>query len=219
MNTRDAEQSTRPTPHFCPGCRKAARNAHSAELCEHCGDRLVEQGYCPVCEDHWTLAVGTSCPKHDIELESFDVETIESRPIEAFTKWVEIARYSDALVCQPPRIRLEAEGIPTMIDGERMGGKLMYHVAIGGVGLRVPEEFAAEARIILSQTWSATAAALGVDDWDEDDEAPDDAPEDGASHDPLFTLSLGPLVALAVLFAGAIVFAAVAALLKLSGSN
>lgn len=218
MNTRDANPSTRQPPRFCPGCRKAVREADSSSLCEHCGDRLVEQGYCPVCEEFWTLAAGTPCPKHEIELESLGAEVPEGDPVDSYSKWVEVARYSDTLACQPPRIRLEAEGIPTMIDGERMGGTSMYHVAIGGVGLRVPEKFAAEARIILSQTWSATAAALDIDEWDEDGEDLGPA-EHGAGHDSLFILSLGPLAALGILLIGAILFAAAATLLKMLGSN
>lgn len=218
MNTRDANPTTRPTPRFCSGCRKAVRDADPSSLCEHCGDRLVEQGYCPVCEGFWTLAPGAPCPKHEIELESPEAEPTENEPVDPFIKWVEVARFSDSLACQPPRIRLEAEGIPTMIDGERMGGTSMYHVAIGGVGLRVPEKFVAEARIILSQTWSATAAALDIDDWDEDDD--DLGPtEPGAGHDSLFILSLGPLAALGILLMGAILFAATATFLKMLGSN
>ena len=52
------------------------------------------------------------------------------------------------------RIRLEAEGIPTFVEGERMGAPAMYRVATGGVKLQVPAEFAADARVILSQDWS-----------------------------------------------------------------
>lgn len=218
MNTRDANQPTRRIPYFCPGCGKAVRAAAASSLCEHCGDRLVERGFCPVCEDFWTLAPETPCPKHDIKLTSLEAEAeiAEDDPASSFTDWVEVARFSDSLACQPPRIRLEAEGIPTMIDGERMGGTSMYHIAIGGVGLRVPEEFAGEARVILSQTWSATAAALGVDEWDEDDEDLDSR-ERGAGHDKLFVLSLGPLAALGIVFLGAILIAAAAAFLKMLG--
>ena len=97
------------------------------------------------------------------------------RLAEASSAWVEVGRFADTLACQPARIRLENEGIPTMIDGERMGERSMYPVATGGVRLRVPENLAADARIILSQTWSATSAALDIeDDWSEldDDEPP-----------------------------------------------
>jgi len=219
MNTRDANPSTRRTPVFCPGCRKAVRDAAPSGLCGRCGDRLVAQGYCPVCEDFWTLAPGSLCPKHEIALESSEPEAPEGDPADSSTSWVEVARYSDTLACQPPRIRLEAEGIPTMIDGERMGGKLMYHVATGGVRLRVPEKFAAEARIILSQTWSATAAALDIDDWDDGDEEGAELSESHEGSDPLFVQSLGPLMALGLVLVGAILFAAAVVLLKWLGSN
>ncbi len=39
----------------------------------------------------------------------------------------------------------------------------MYHVATGGVRLRVPDSLAPDARIILSQTWSALAAELDLE--------------------------------------------------------
>ncbi len=53
-----------------------------------------------------------------------------------------------------------------------MGSRSMYHVATGGVRLKVPDTMAHEARIILSQTWSVTAAQLGIDD-DYDNEVGD----------------------------------------------
>jgi len=217
MGPRDLEPLTRQTPWFCPGCRKSVGRAPVSGLCAHCGDRLVEQGYCPVCEDFWAIAVGSPCPKHEIELEPLEPEAAEGDPAELFTSWVEVARYSDTLACQPPRIRLEAEGIPTIIDGERMGGKSMYHVATGGVRLRVPEKLAAEARIILSQTWSATAAALDIDDWDDLDE--EDSEPSASETDPLFVQTFGPLAVLGIVTVGTIFFAAIAVLLKWLGSN
>ena len=49
----------------------------------------------------------------------------------------------------------------------------MYHVATGGVLLKVPDTMAHDARIILSQTWSVTAAQLGIEDDDDDEEVGD----------------------------------------------
>jgi hypothetical protein len=170
------DRSPRSGPSFCPSCRKSTRPTGQSDLCERCGDRLVSKGYCPVCEDFVSRAVGEPCPKHQVVLEPEAPPTLSRRLAEEGTSWVEVGRFSDALACQPPRIRLEAEGIPTMIDGERMGDRSMYHVATGGVVLRVPENLAGDARIILSQTWSADAAALGIDDW-ADDEDHVDAPE------------------------------------------
>jgi hypothetical protein len=84
-------------------------------------------------------------------------------------RWTTVAHYSDTQSTDAPRIRLEAEGIPTFVEGERMGSRAMYHVATGGVRLKVPDTMAHDARIILSQTWSATAAQLGIDeDYDEE---------------------------------------------------
>lgn len=215
MSLPHADQSTRKTHCFCPGCRQAVGNPDPSGLCARCGDRLVAQGYCPVCENYWPLAVGTPCPKHDLELEVSEPEIVDRDPIDPRVSWVEVARFSDSLACQPPRIRLEAEGIPTMIDGERMGGKSMYHVATGGVGLRVPETLAAEARIILSQTWSATAAALNIDDWD--DIGADELEPSPGVDDPLFVHAFAPLAALGVLILGAVFFAVVAVLVKGTG--
>jgi len=217
MSLRHADQSTRKTPCFCPGCRKAVGDSDPSGLCAHCGDRLHAQGYCSVCEDYWPLAVGSPCPKHEIELEPSEPEAAERPSVDPRAKWVEVARFSDTLACQPPRIRLEAEGIPTIIDGERMGGKSMYHVATGGVALRVPETLAAEARVILSQTWSATAAALNIDDWDDIGADELEPPPDGP--DPLFAHAFAPLAALGAVMLGAVFFAAIAVLLRWAGSE
>ena len=46
----------------------------------------------------------------------------------------------------------------------------MYHVATGGVRLRVPDSLAPDARIILSQTWSALAAELDLEAEPEDEQ-------------------------------------------------
>jgi hypothetical protein len=165
-------QKTSPT--YCPGCGKPVSQTTHAGVCAYCGDRLAPKGYCPVCEDFLPLSAGDFCPKHQIELESDAPSPSGGLPAYESAAWVEVGRYSDTLACQPPRIRLEAEGIPTMIDGERMGDRSMYQVATGGVRLRVPENLAADARVILSQTWTATAAALDIeDDWsDDEDETP-----------------------------------------------
>jgi hypothetical protein len=162
---------------FCPTCRKSTSRKASGGLCAYCGDPLIAEGYCPVCEAFLPLPAGAPCPKHQIALESQAPPRLSAAIADQSTAWVEVGRFADALACQPPRIRLEAEGIPTMIDGERMGDRSMYQVATGGVRLRVPEEFAGDARIILSQTWSATAAALDIeDDWPDFD---DDPPSSG----------------------------------------
>ena len=75
----------------------------------------------------------------------------------------------------------------------------MYHVATGGVRLEVPEDLAGDARIILSQTWSATAAELDIeeDHEDSDEESPAEQPHgipaDGRSlrSEVLFFLAVG----------------------------
>jgi hypothetical protein len=162
--------STEPAPGFCPRCRKAFSKSPGLTICPLCGDGLVPQGYCPVCEDYWQLLVGRPCPKHDLPLDAVgprrpQLDT-EGKPL----RWVTVGQFSDSQAAEPPRIRLEAEGIPTFVDGERMGSRSMYHVATGGVKLKVPETLAVDARIILSQTWSATAAELDIEEDHEEDE-------------------------------------------------
>jgi hypothetical protein len=62
--------------------------------------------------------------------------------------------FPDSLSAAIPRSRLEAEGIRTFLEGERMGSPAMYRVATGGVKLQVPADQVAEARIVLAQCWS-----------------------------------------------------------------
>ena len=50
-----------------------------------------------------------------------------------------------------------------VLDGERMGSAAMYAVATGGVKLQVPDSLAADARVLLSQSWAPPVDA------DEDD--------------------------------------------------
>jgi hypothetical protein len=173
MRDPDLTQGPAATPElewlFCTGCGKVPRPATGIMACPSCGDRLIPQGFCPVCEHHLRQPVGTPCPKHEIPLEAgaparprFDDS---GKPL----KWATVARYSDSMAAEAPRIRLEAEGIPTFVAGERMGARSMYHVATGGVELKVPDSLATDARIILSQTWSATAAELDLDETVDDD--------------------------------------------------
>jgi hypothetical protein len=75
---------------------------------------------------------------------------LEGQPV----SWVTITSYENSLAATVPRSRLEAEAIPTFLDGERMGSPGMYTTATNGVRLQVPANRAAEACIILSQCWS-----------------------------------------------------------------
>jgi hypothetical protein len=159
---------------FCPRC--GAPGVDDATLCGDCGETLVPQGYCAVCEAYWTLPPAAPCPKHELELVlPGDRPWQEARP-QPSEPWVTVARFGDALRAEAPRIRLEAEGIPTFIEGERMGSPSMYHVATGGVKLRVPASLVADARVLLAQSWSTPQ-----DDDDFDDAWEDLGPNSGAA--------------------------------------
>ena len=168
-------RSADPEPTFCPGCRAAGDPARA--LCEDCGERLVPRGHCATCEGFWSLPVGVDCPKHDVPL---DPAPPPSRPAgdpgRLAERWATVATYVHPNEANAPRIRLEAEGIPTFLDGERIAGVTLFQVATGGARLQVPESLASAARVLLDQTWAAPVAA---DVEDEDDPWAGLAPEPG----------------------------------------
>jgi hypothetical protein len=141
-------------PHYCKRCNEAIPKNNEDPLCPECGERLIPQGYCPVCEDFWRLPVTALCPKHDIVLEDGPPPSRAPLAHGRSISWVTVKVFPDTLAAAVPRSRLEAEGIRTFIEGERMGSANMYRVATGGVKLQVPAEQASEARVILSQSWS-----------------------------------------------------------------
>jgi hypothetical protein len=153
-------------PSYCPRCGRV--EPKPGALCTSCGESLRAQGYCPVCEQYWPRDVGADCPKHDIPLEAASALPVEGDPAEATARWVAVSTYADALAAEAPRQRLEAEGIPTFIDGSRMGSRSMYNIATGGVRLLVPEPLAGDARILLSQSWATPPEIDGVEDVWED---------------------------------------------------
>ncbi len=71
-----------------------------------------------------------------------------------YVPWVTVSVFPNSVTAAILQGRLEAEGIPTILDGERMGTAGMYLAATRGVRLQVPEDRVADARIILSQNWS-----------------------------------------------------------------
>jgi hypothetical protein len=155
----------------CPRCERDGPGDHP--LCAHCGETLIDQGYCAICERAWRLPVGDFCPKHEVELEPAPDRATDA----VAADWITVATYSDPLAPEPPRIRLEAEGIPTSLEGARMGGRSMYLVATGGIQLKVPQDLASDARILLSQSWTAPLPEDDLDDaWD------DLSPEPGAKR-------------------------------------
>ncbi|GAC1450809.1 MAG: hypothetical protein NVSMB9_35520 [Isosphaeraceae bacterium] len=158
---------------YCPRCERDGSEGET--LCVFCGELLLIQGYCPVCREFWKLPAGKLCPKHDLALE-------EARPVMEFdpawgsiATWTTVGTFADTHEADASRIRLEAEGIPTFLEGERMGGRSMYQVATGGIKLKVPATLAPDARVLLAQSWTLPPSDEDLDDaWD------DLAPEPGA---------------------------------------
>ncbi len=143
-----------PVPRFCPGCGLVDGGTIEGSLCPDCGETLVRQGYCPVCEALWRLRPGLPCPKHDVLLERESPGPIGSTAPGDPVSWTTIAVFASGLAAAIPRSRLESEEIPTFLEGERMGSVGMYNAATRGVRLQVPADRVADARIILSQSWS-----------------------------------------------------------------
>src|SRR5262245_40335820 len=178
----DAMSEERPTTisdvaRFCPDCGRSAGESVEGSLCDRCGGTLAVQGYCPICGSRLRRRVGVLCPKHEVELLPDGPDprpgSSEGPPI----SWVTVRRFPDSLAATGARIRLDAEGIPTFVEGERMGAPAMYRVATGGVKLQVPAEFVADARVILSQDWSWPDGDLELEDGhatsDEDSPTPE----------------------------------------------
>jgi hypothetical protein len=141
------------TPRYCPRCDRDA--PAGAALCPRCGERARDQAACPICDRPWRLEAGASCPKHDVALVPWAEHQESAAPDpEAAGGWVTVARFRHTLAAEPPRIRLEAEGIPTFLDGARMGANALHNPAKGGVGLMVPRALEADARVVLDQSWA-----------------------------------------------------------------
>ena len=160
---------------FCARCdREVARVESGAcrdrsPICPRCGDRLELQGYCPVCEACWRLAVATLCPKHDLPLEPGPPVEGPAADRAPRSDWTTVAVFARPADAEAPRLRLEAEGIPTFLDGERAGS--LQHPALSAVRLLVPGDLLPDARVLLAQSWSPVVT-------------PDDLDEAGAEIEP-----------------------------------
>jgi hypothetical protein len=167
-------------PRYCPFCKRAAPDLPGIDSCPECGEPLEKQGFCPVCDNLLLLPPGKMCPKHDVKLEDPSLAD-EADENQDASSWVTLETYADDTTARACRLRLESEGIPTRLENERMGSRSMYAVATGGVGLRVPEEHVADARVILDQDWSIPPAEDEIDGAEEDEES-DLAGEDRAER-------------------------------------
>jgi hypothetical protein len=150
----DDKTHSRTGARFCPGCGFAEDKMVEGSLCPECGESLAPRGYCPVCEARLLLRPGELCPKHEIELEQGPADPVGLIPNDAMISWTTVAVFPSSLAAAIPRSRLESEGIPTFLDGERIGNVGMYNSATRGVRLQVPADRVADARVILSQKWS-----------------------------------------------------------------
>lgn len=155
----------RSAPRFCGRCDVDVPAGEWA--CPTCGEAPADQGYCPVCECFWRREPGSECPKHDLPLEDRVAAPGSAGPPVAAPRWVTVATFGETNEAAPSRLRLEAEGVPTFLDGEFLGQNVGFQLATGGVKLQVPEPLAAEARILLAQRWTSERAADDLDDaWD-----------------------------------------------------
>jgi Putative prokaryotic signal transducing protein len=153
MFGKKKKASVLPGHWFCPGCGLDEFYDLTQPTCPECGDALRKKGFCPVCERHWSLPAGALCPKHDLELEIIP-EPLEPSPDGQYVPWVTAAVFPNSATAAILQGRLESEGIPTLLDGERMGTAGMYLSATRGVRLQVPADKVGDARIILDQKWS-----------------------------------------------------------------
>ncbi len=79
--------------------------------------------------------------------------------------FVTVARSLVASQIEVLRARLEGDGIPSFVADEGMNRMVsLYSVALGGIRLLVPEQFAAEARQIISLVKSGQLALRDGDD-------------------------------------------------------
>ncbi len=158
-------------PRFCTRCVQS-RPSTDRDLCFRCGETLVNQGYCQVCAQYWLLAQGIPCPKHELPLES--PPQVLGPDSEHSSTWVTVKTYSHPFEAEASRLRLEAEGIPTFLDGSRMGTNTLYHVATGGIKLQVPTLLVDDARVLLAQSWSMPPVDDLDDAWEDLGAAPGD---------------------------------------------
>ena len=101
-----------------------------------------------------------------------DPEIIEYERERSRRKWVTVASFSSAGMANVAKLQLDTEEIPNYIDNE-LPASMLWHIqpAIGGVRLKVPEEYKEEA-----------LAVLRNEDPDEADQDSDDDEADEAEY-------------------------------------
>jgi hypothetical protein len=176
-------------PRFCPRCRRG--RPCDLTLCPECGETLRGQGFCATCEQYWPHPEGAECPKHEVPLLAGRPELAVFRAGDQ-ADWVTVTSFDHPIQAEAARIRVDAEGIPVLLQGQRVAG---FHGGIGGIALQVPRALVQEARILLSQSW---APPFEGEEWEEDGDEPAAEPglepEHAASPLP-WALALGVLLA------------------------
>ncbi|MFO0957658.1 MAG: hypothetical protein U0800_09365 [Isosphaeraceae bacterium] len=153
---------------YCPRC--GTTRAGDSSLCPGCGESWTSPGYCSTCERYWSLPEGVECPKHGLPLDACPQDEASAGwPADVPLDWVTVETYPHPYAAQAARIRLDAEGIPTFLEGARMGENTLYQNATGGVKLQVPRALQSDARILLSQSWAAPTEIDEAEDeeWEE----------------------------------------------------
>ncbi len=145
----EVDRDARPgTPRYCLRCDLDAEPGE--KICHQCGEILREQAFCPVCEAYWHLLAGTDCPKHEIPLQDRAPDPYPYLPRDEQLEWTTVARFVNVTEAEARRLRLEAEGIPVFVEGERNQNYYGCEAK-----LQVPRKHVADARILLSQTWTS----------------------------------------------------------------
>ena len=96
------ELCPKPAPGFCSRCRKSFSGSFGLAICPTCGDRLIPEGYCPVCEDYWRFLSAYPAPS------TICRSTLWGRPGSSSRSWGSPpagSRFAILPIRWPPRLR------------------------------------------------------------------------------------------------------------------
>ena len=118
----ERQRRSNPSRGFARTARKRRPKTIEDTLCPECGDRLVAQGYCSVCEHFWRLAVDDLCPKHDIPLEPGPPPSDEPIASDQVISWVTVKVFPGQSVRRHPAEPARGRGHPHVSGGRADGG-------------------------------------------------------------------------------------------------